>query len=50
MSEKEKKRRRIYDLFNAETKANFLGSPYTKLKNFFFFLQKKSYLRKRVVD
>ena len=46
MNEQEKKRQRIYDLLNAETKAKFLCLPYAKLF-FLFFLQKKSSLRKR---
>ena len=45
MSEQEKKRQRIYDLLNAETKPNFLCLPYTKKRIFFFFLPKKSFLR-----
>ena len=39
MSEQEKKRQRIYDLFNAETTLKFLSLPYTKQRN--IFLQKK---------
>ena len=35
MSEQEKKRQRIYDLFNAETKPKFFDLPYTKQRNFF---------------
>ena len=38
MSEQAKKRQRIYDLLNTETKEKFLCLP---------FLQKKSFLRKR---
>ena len=45
MSEQENKRRRIYDLLNAETKRKFLCLPYKKQR--FFFLQKNSFLRKR---
>ena len=30
MSEQEKKRQRVYDLLNAETKPKFLCLPYTK--------------------
>ena len=48
MSEQEKKRQRIYDMLNAETKPNFLCLPYTKQNFFFFFfLQKKRFLRKK---
>ena len=45
MSEQEKKRQRIYDFLNAETKQKFLCLPYIKQrkKN----LLKKSFLRKR---
>ena len=46
MSGQEKKRQRIYDLLNTATKPKFLGLPYTKQMNP-FFLQKKSFLRKR---
>ena len=42
MSEQGKKRQRIYDLLNAETKPKSLCSPYTKQK---IFLQKNSFLR-----
>ena len=35
MSEQEKKRQRIYDLLNAETKPKFLCLTYTKQRNFF---------------
>ena len=45
MSEQEKKRQRIYDLLNAETKPKFVCPPYTKHRK---KLQKKSFLRKRV--
>ena len=34
MSDQEKKRQRIYDLLNAETKPNFLCLPYKKQKKF----------------
>ena len=48
MSDEEKKQQRIYDLFISETKSKFLWLPYRKPgKPFFFFLQKKSFLRKR---
>ena len=49
MSELEKKRSRIYDLLN-ETKPKFPCLPYTKQRLLFlgvFFLQKKSFLKKR---
>ena len=36
MSEQEKKRQRIYDLLNAETKPKFLCLPYTKQRKIFF--------------
>ena len=42
MSEQEKKRQRIYDLLNAETKPKFLYLPYTKQrKKVFFFIEKE---------
>ena len=44
MSEQEKKRQIINDLFNAETKPKFFYLPFTKQRIFF---QKKSFLRKR---
>ena len=46
MSEQEKKRQRIYDLLNTETKLKFLCLPYTKQKKKKKKLQKKSFLRK----
>ena len=46
MSEQEKKRQRIYDLLNAETKPKFLCLPYTKQRKKFFY-RKKSFLKKR---
>ena len=46
MSGQEKKRQRIYELLNANTKPKFLCLLQTK-KIFFFFLLKKSFLRKR---
>ena len=45
MSEQEKKQQRIYNLLNAEIKLKFLCLLYIKQRN--FFLQKKSFLRKR---
>ena len=39
------KQQRIYDLFFIKTKSKLLFQPYTKQRN--FFLQKKSFLRKR---
>ena len=49
MSEQEKKRQRIYDMLNAETKPNFLCLPYTKQKFFFFFFftEKELFKEKR---
>ena len=47
MRGQEKKWQRIYNLLDAETKPKFLCLLYTKQRNFFFFLQKKSFLRKR---
>ena len=44
MSEQGKKRQRIYDLLNAETKPKFLCLSFTKRRK---KLQKKSVLRKR---
>ena len=35
MSEQEKKRQRVYDLLNAETKPKFLCLPYTKQRKLF---------------
>ena len=49
MSEQEKKRQIIYDFLNAETEPEFLCLPYSKQRNF-FFLQKKSFLRKKAVE
>ena len=46
-TEQEKKWQRIYDLLNAENKPKFLCLLYTKQRKLFFFLQKKSSLRKR---
>ena len=46
MSEQEKKRQRIYDLFNVETKPKFLSTVY-KPKKKKKFLQKKNLLRKK---
>ena len=46
MSEQEKKRQRIYVL-NVKTKLKFLLS--SKQRMFFFFLQKKSFLKKMEV-
>ena len=43
ISEQEKKRKRINDLLNAETKPKFLCLPYTKQRIFF---QKKSLSKK----
>ena len=37
MSEQEKKRQKIYDLMNAETKTKSLCLPYTKLRNWFLY-------------
>ena len=36
MSEQEKKRQKIYDLLNTETKPTFLCLPYTKQRKFFY--------------
>ena len=36
MSEQEKKRQRIYDLLNAETRPQFLCLPYTKQRKRIF--------------
>ena len=36
MNEQEKKRQRIYDLLNAETKPKFLCLPYTKQRKNFY--------------
>ena len=36
MNEQEKKRQRIYDLLNVETKPKYLSPPYTKQRNIFF--------------
>ena len=44
MSEQEKKRQRIYDLLNAETKPKFPCLLYAKQGNFF---QKKSFIKKK---
>ena len=44
MSEQEKKRHRIYDLLNAETKPKFLCLPYTKQRKKIY--RKKTFLRK----
>ena len=49
MNEQEMKRHRIYDFLNAETKPKFLCRPYTKQRKT-FFLQKKTFLRKRGVE
>ena len=48
MSEQEKKRQRIYDLLNAETKPKFLCQPYKK--QIVFFFTEKELLRKRGVE
>ena len=45
MGKQKKKRQRIGDLLNAETKLKFLCVPYTKQKQ--DLLQKKNFLRKR---
>ena len=50
-SEQEKKRLRIYDLLNVETKPKSLCPPYTKQTFYlfiYFFLQKKELLEKKV--
>ena len=47
MREQKKKRQRIYDLLNAETKPKSLCIPYTKPRKASFFLLKKSFWRKR---
>ena len=44
MSDQEKKRQRIYDLLNAETKKKFLCLPYTNLRRKIY---RKSFLRKK---
>ena len=47
MREQEKKWQRIYDLTDAETNLKFLCLPYTKQRNFFFFLQKKNFFKEK---
>ena len=44
MNEKEKKRRRIYDLLNTETKSKFLSLAYTKQRK--IFAEKELYKEK----
>ena len=44
MSEQKKKRQRIYDLLNVESKSKFICLPYAKRRK--KILQKKSFLRK----
>ena len=46
--EHEKKRQRIYNLFNTETKFRFLCLPYPK-QNIFFFYRKVTFKEKRGV-
>ena len=43
MNEQEKKRQRIYDLINADTKLKFLCLPYTKQRKAFFFTEKEEW-------
>ena len=47
MSEQENKWQRIHYFLNAETKPKFLRLLQTKQRNIFFFLQEKSFLRKK---
>ena len=46
ISEQEKKRQKVYDLFNTETKPNFLCMLYTKQRKF-IFTEKELFTRKK---
>ena len=46
MSEQEKKRQRIYDSLNSETKPNYFCVPYTKQRKLFFHTGKKLFKEK----
>ena len=50
MSEQEKKRQRLCDLLNTETKPKFLYQPYTKQRKLFFFFTERAFLRKEGVE